>query len=370
MTKPGYRCALNAALTLATGAASSAPAQFVPTLDRREVWVRAEAALNQQGVSNTHTHYPATPYAPWYILAGESAQIEYLYGGSTATQGSVIADDHMAATLHSSSRAYGGPPGGAGGFSRSRFAVAFRIYQFPVQVRIVGFINAAAQGGTAQADFNTVSPPMSYSTTNGLVTYNELRTLTPGEYWFTTECTSGSDSIAGPPPCHSDAHLWLTTHTNDCLYVLGQPVTISSYPGATASFQFPVVGVPTMTFRWRRDGVTLFDGPTASGSVISGADTDLLQISNLSAADQGTYDCTAFNPCSSAASNTADLIVCYSNCDASTSSPYLNVLDFACFLNAFAAGDSYANCDGSTTPPVLNVGDFACFLNAFAAGCP
>lgn len=31
---------------------------------------------------------------------------------------------------------------------------------------------------------------------------------------------------------------------------------------------------------------------------------------------------------------------------------------------------AYANCDSSTIVPVLNVNDFACFLNAFAAGCP
>jgi probable HAF family extracellular repeat protein len=61
---------------------------------------------------------------------------------------------------------------------------------------------------------------------------------------------------------------------------------------------------------------------------------------------------------------------CYANCDASTTAPVLNVLDFNCFLNRFAAGASYANCDGSTTPPVLNVLDFNCFLNRFAAGCP
>jgi hypothetical protein len=60
---------------------------------------------------------------------------------------------------------------------------------------------------------------------------------------------------------------------------------------------------------------------------------------------------------------------CYPNCDASTTPPVLNVADFSCFLNSFAAGDSYANCDHSTTPPVLNVADFACFLNQFAAGC-
>src|SRR5262249_15989351 len=62
--------------------------------------------------------------------------------------------------------------------------------------------------------------------------------------------------------------------------------------------------------------------------------------------------------------------VCYANCDGSTTQPVLNVIDFACFLNRYASGDTYANCDGSTTPPQLNVLDFACFLNSYAAGCP
>lgn len=61
---------------------------------------------------------------------------------------------------------------------------------------------------------------------------------------------------------------------------------------------------------------------------------------------------------------------CYANCDGSTAAPVLNIGDFMCFLNRFAADDPYANCDGSATPPVLNVNDFSCFLNRFAAGCP
>lgn len=61
---------------------------------------------------------------------------------------------------------------------------------------------------------------------------------------------------------------------------------------------------------------------------------------------------------------------CYPNCDGSDVYPALNVIDFFCFLNRYAAGDSYANCDGSTAPPVLNAVDFQCFLNAFSAGCP
>ncbi|MFN0130964.1 MAG: GC-type dockerin domain-anchored protein [Phycisphaerales bacterium] len=60
---------------------------------------------------------------------------------------------------------------------------------------------------------------------------------------------------------------------------------------------------------------------------------------------------------------------CYANCDSSTAPPILNVNDFICFQNLFAASSTVANCDGSTTPPILNVNDFTCFLNAFAAGC-
>lgn len=68
--------------------------------------------------------------------------------------------------------------------------------------------------------------------------------------------------------------------------------------------------------------------------------------------------------------NTIDLVArpvfCYPDCDGSGA---LNVVDFGCFLNHFAARDLYANCDGSTQPPQLSVIDFSCYLNRFAAGC-
>jgi len=47
----------------------------------------------------------------------------------------------------------------------------------------------------------------------------------------------------------------------------------------------------------------------------------------------------------------------------------LNVNDFTCFQNHFAAGASSANCDLSTAPPLLTVNDFICFINKYAAGC-
>jgi hypothetical protein len=62
-------------------------------------------------------------------------------------------------------------------------------------------------------------------------------------------------------------------------------------------------------------------------------------------------------------------LTCYANCDASTTTPLLNVNDFTCFLQAYAIGEPYANCDGSTTQPELNVQDFTCFLQKFGMGC-
>jgi hypothetical protein len=57
------------------------------------------------------------------------------------------------------------------------------------------------------------------------------------------------------------------------------------------------------------------------------------------------------------------------NCDGSTGTPVLNINDFICFQQKFAAGDPVANCDRSTAAPVLNVNDFICFQQKFAAGC-
>jgi hypothetical protein len=65
----------------------------------------------------------------------------------------------------------------------------------------------------------------------------------------------------------------------------------------------------------------------------------------------------------------ASTVQCYANCDGSTTAPFLNVLDFNCYLIAFARGESYANCDIYGGPPVLNVLDFNCFMNRFWAGC-
>ncbi len=62
---------------------------------------------------------------------------------------------------------------------------------------------------------------------------------------------------------------------------------------------------------------------------------------------------------------------CYADCDTTTGRGVLDIFDFLCFGNRFAANDPYAcDCDTSTGLGVCDIFDFLCFGNAFAAGCP
>jgi len=151
------------------------------------------------------------------------------------------------------------------------------------------------------------------------------------------------------------------------------PPSVIQQPDGLNSTCTPVsftvqAGGTAVTYRWRRDGQPLTDGGN-----ISGATTDRLSINPVSPPDAGSYDVVLSNVCATVASAPAVLVVaqaCYANCDQSTTPPILNVNDFVCFLNHFAAGDSYANCTGDCNPPpCLNVNDFVCFQSAFAAGC-
>jgi hypothetical protein len=79
----------------------------------------------------------------------------------------------------------------------------------------------------------------------------------------------------------------------------------------------------------------------------------------------GVYVSMVLNPNSECAPDEN----CWVNCDGSTDAPIVNIADFVCFMERFAAGETWANCDGSTTSPVLNVLDFNCFINRYSAGC-
>ena len=57
---------------------------------------------------------------------------------------------------------------------------------------------------------------------------------------------------------------------------------------------------------------------------------------------------------------------CYADCDFSEGLKRLNVNDFVCFINKYAALDPYSNCN---VDAAIDIADFSCFMAKFAQGC-
>ncbi|MCA9280164.1 MAG: hypothetical protein H6815_00715 [Phycisphaeraceae bacterium] len=103
-----------------------------------------------------------------------------------------------------------------------------------------------------------------------------------------------------------------------------------------------------------------FDGPDGQATInliTANTVTGTFSTVNLPAPAHGHYKIVY-------TATAVQLVLCYADCDASGS---LNIFDYICFGNLYAAGDPYADCDGSGS---LNVFDYICFGNEYAAGCP
>ncbi|CAN5805410.1 hypothetical protein BH11PLA1_BH11PLA1_17680 [soil metagenome] len=74
--------------------------------------------------------------------------------------------------------------------------------------------------------------------------------------------------------------------------------------GDPVFFNVAAVGPGTNTFQWRRNSINIFNGPTGSGSVLSGCQTATLNIANTQASDAATYDCVITGPCGVTISST------------------------------------------------------------------
>jgi hypothetical protein len=156
-----------------------------------------------------------------------------------------------------------------------------------------------------------------------------------------------------------------------------QPVDTITCPGGTATLTLDSAG-GSPSRRWRRlvsgSWVELTDGPTGTGSTISGSDTQSLSISNFSASDEGDYSCILFDTAAPAGieSESAYARVCGSNynCDG-----LVDILDFLDFIEDFSACEGTpAPCGSLGTPDIngdtfVDILDFLDFFDLFAAGC-
>ena len=91
--------------------------------------------------------------------------------------------------------------------------------------------------------------------------------------------------------------------------IVQHPEPQVAYAGETVQFSATGSGVGPLHYAWAKDSVALSDGPTGSGSIITGALTDTLMITNVQPDDAGGYEAVVWSECGSGYSMAANLTV-------------------------------------------------------------
>lgn len=145
--------------------------------------------------------------------------------------------------------------------------------------------------------------------------------------------------------------------------ITAAPASSTASRCGDAAFSVRARASAPLTYQWQRAGVDLLDGPTPSGSVILGADSPSLTLSNVQPGDAGRYACVVSTACGSELSSDASLTICPADydCDGEVASP-----DFMLFVQEFfaLAPSADVNADG-----FVNSQDFFDFLAVFFGGC-
>ncbi len=199
--------------------------------------------------------------------------------------------------------------------------------------RSLGFINIFAAGG-----------PYDFFWSSGYLDgwhFSPSGGVYIGQMMYDAFVTDGADFC--------DVQVWL------------QPFAQTVPEGEPVTFSVEACAGTGETYRWRRDGVELFDDGR-----ITGAATKTLNILSVEPADAGDYDVVITGPCGSGASQPAALqINPYCPSDFNRDG-FVTGEDFDEFIALFVSGDGAADFNGDT---FVTGEDFDVFVEAFAAGC-
>ena len=140
-----------------------------------------------------------------------------------------------------------------------------------------------------------------------------------------------------------------------------QPETHSASIGAGTTFSVSATGTGTLHYRWRKNGIELFDSGTISGTA-----TAVLSINPVARTDTGTYDVAVTDDCNTVTSAAATLWLAGDiNCDG-----VINYGDINPFVLALKGASAYeaefpncrqlnADCNGDAA---VNYGDINPFV--------
>jgi spore coat protein A len=150
----------------------------------------------------------------------------------------------------------------------------------------------------------------------------------------------------------------------------------SACAGQNAILAMGVSG-DALSYSWRRDGLPLANGPTGTGSIVSGAGSANLVIANVGPADGATYDCVAINPCGQATASVRLLLRAPGSCPGTCDSVDFNgdglfpdLLDVIDFFEVFSGGDCppCADIDYNNDGVYPDLQDVVKYLDVLAGG--
>ncbi len=120
-------------------------------------------------------------------------------------------------------------------------------------------------------------PNVSGSNT-ALLQLSNITSAQAGQYTVFLSCANGAGSAASDPAT-------LTVTTGNAPIITGQPKSVVATAGASASFiVLDATKCGLLHEQWQFNGVNLTDGPSISGST-----TGILQLTNVTAAEVGSY---------------------------------------------------------------------------------
>lgn len=152
-----------------------------------------------------------------------------------------------------------------------------------------------------------VTQPTAYKLEPATNTWVAAPTMATPRKWFA--CVLGDDDYIyaiGGDNDNGGTNTVERLFTAACAEITG-PEDCAAFEGSVAGFAVTVQGAPPFTYQWRKDEAELEDGPTGTGSTISGATTASLTIVNPGGADAGMYDVVVSNSCGSVPSQAASL---------------------------------------------------------------
>ena len=157
-------------------------------------------------------------------------------------------------------------------------------------------------------------------------------------------------------------------------WISRQPLAQStSVLGAAAFTVTPASGYDfsgALTFQWRRNGVSISNGTTANGTVVAGADTATLSLTNTSILDSGRYSVVVSNSCGNTTSTGVLLTVGSSACPGDTTGDGLiNFADLNAVLSVFGQSVPPGTSGDVTGDGLVNFADLNTVLSRFGAGC-